>query len=364
MPWELLARYFAGELEGEEKEQMKSWINKNPERALRVEELREIWEQSGVPAYDLDAEKAWQRLSTDMDKLDQGDFQVKKVLGTKDRQYYSGNNRENRSGRVIRRLVMAATAAVIIITAGLFAYSNYEGISSQNEKVDKTAMRLITTGNGERATYTLNDGSKVILHAGSKLQVPLSFNTAQRNLYLEGEAYFEVAHDDKKPFLVHSKNAFTRVLGTKFLVKAWPDNSEEVEVVVSEGRVALGQEKEFESQASNEVIITKNQMGTIGQGNGPEVIDEIDLSWYMGWTEGKLTFNNRPLKEIIPKLERWYAIDIETENDAVGEKKLTAEIDYSQPMGEVLKGIALSLELIMEKEGLTITFSNDLSGKI
>ncbi|MDR8390913.1 FecR domain-containing protein [Aliifodinibius sp. S!AR15-10] len=356
MPWELLARYFAGELEGEEKEQMKSWINENPERALRVEELREIWEQSGVPAYNLDAEKAWQRLASDMDKLDQGDHQVKKVLGTKDRQYYSGNNRENRSGRVIRRLVMAATAAVIIITAGLFAYSNYESISSQKEKVDKTAMRLITTGNGERATYTLNDGSKVILHAGSKLQVPLSFNTAQRNLYLEGEAYFEVTRDESKPFVVHSEKATTRVLGTKFLVRAWPDERNQVEVVVSEGKVALGKAENAGLQDAGEAILTKNQKGQVSDDSDPSIVNDIDMNWYMGWTEGKLNFNDRPLNEIIPKLERWYDIVIQTSDAEIGRRKLTAEIDYSQPMSEVLNGIALTLELEIEKEEGIITF--------
>ncbi len=356
MPWELLAQYFAGELEGKEKDEMEFWINENPQRAQKIKELHEIWEQSGASAYNLDPERAWKRLTSDMDKLDEGDHQIKKVLNRNSEEYTTGKEKKARSNRAIRHLIITAAAAVVIIAAGLFTYSNYVSSVTQKEKVDKTEMRLITTKNGERATYTLNDGSRVILHAGSKLEVPLSFNKKERDLYLEGEAYFEVAPDESKPFIVHSENALTRVLGTKFLVRAWPDERHQVEVVVSEGKVALGQNNKAGLRDPGETILTKNQKGQISDAGVAKVINNVDMNWYMGWTQGKLSFNDRPLNEIIPKLERWYAIEIQTSDVEIGRKKLTAEIDYSQPMGEVIKGIALTLELEIEKEKGEITF--------
>ncbi|MFH5834107.1 FecR family protein [Halalkalibaculum sp. DA384] len=356
IPWELLARYFAGELDSEEKRSMESWINEEPKREKKVEELREVWEQSRIPGYQVDPENAWKRLVKDMDRLDRGSEQVGQILREQKLPQAPTQHTHSHSHKVVRRLVMVAAAAAVMLAAGLFTYSNYNELTSQDSESAEIAKREIVAQNGERATYILSDGSRVVLHAGSRMEVPLSFNSGERELFLEGEAYFEVTHDESKPFTVHSESAFTRVLGTKFLLKAWPDERNEVEVVVSEGKVALGREPAEEGAGSKQAIVTKNKIGRVSSESDPEVLSGVDMNWYMGWTEGKLIFKDRPLSQIIPKLERWYAIEIRTENDAIARKRLTAEIDYSQSMSEVLKGIALSLDLKVQKKERTVIF--------
>ncbi|MDZ7690880.1 MAG: FecR family protein [Balneolaceae bacterium] len=278
MPWELLARYFAGELDSDEKRYMESWINEEPNREKQVEQLREIWEESTDPVYKIDAERAWRRLSSDMDKLEQSGEEAGQVI-SRPNQKFLHKYRVHSSQNVLRQLVITMAAAAVMLAAGLFTYSNYNQFTSHDNEATEIAKREIVAQDGQRATYILNDGSKVILHAGSRLEVPLSFNSEKRELFLEGEAYFEVTHDDSKPFTVHSKNAFTRVLGTRFLMKAWPDERNEVEVVVSEGKVALGRESAEEGASPQQAIITKNQMGTVSDESDPVVYENVDTDW-------------------------------------------------------------------------------------
>lgn len=362
IPWEQLAKYFAEELSEEESEKMESWITADPERRKKVQALRRVWNEAGHSARPLNVDEAWQTLSGNMDELDQMPIrEAQEVLsGSQPQRQYeyketgTGKSRDHQYGhQKFRRWMMTAAAAVVLLVAGLFTYQQYDPTPTKTVEI---GSRELVAQNGERATYVLNDGSRIILHAGSRLEVPLSFNADSRELFLEGEAYFEVTHDASKPFSVHTNNGYTRVLGTKFIVQAWADTPSNMEVIVEEGKVALGDNQNIQQSKDGEAIITKNQKGILSGTNGPEVVQQVDMDWYLGWTKGQLKFNNRPFSEIIPRLERWYAIDIQTENKDIGNKRLTAEIDYSQPMEEVLQGIALSIDLEYEKTGQTVTF--------
>lgn len=359
IPWEQLAKYFAGELTREETQKMESWIKEDPEREQQMHKLYEVWKESGIPPYQLDVDEAWYRLSGNMDKLEEEQKRADQALpGVRGMRIAGRSTQKDRRvrqpGGVMRRIAMGVAVAATILIAGLFTYHyNFE---SKKEITNGIGIRQLVAREGERATYVLSDGTRIVLHAGSRLEVPIRYNVDKRELFLEGEAYFEAAHDSTKPFIVHSEQAYTRVLGTRFLVQAWPDAEGAVKVVVSEGKVALGNSRLPDTADKKEAIITRNQKGVLTGDKEPVVTDNVDLNWYLGWTRGRLKFNNRPFGEIISQLERWYAVKITTADQSIDAKKLTAEIDYSQPMGEVLKGIALSLDLELEKEGRTVTF--------
>jgi transmembrane sensor len=210
--------------------------------------------------------------------------------------------------------------------------------------------RVIMTSFGERASYILNDGTRVVLHAGSRLEIPENYNKEIRQLYLEGEAYFETVHNPDKPFIVHSKHAYTRVVGTRFLVQAWTESYHKVEVVVSEGKVLFGDRRAIgTSLESREVLIAENQRAVLSENEMPHVTEVEEIDWYLGWTEGRLVFEDRPLREVLPRLERWYNITFQVANEAILAQNITAEIDYSLPMSDVLNGIALTLGLEIER---------------
>jgi len=364
IPWEKLAKYFAGELTEQESKQMKSWIKENRRREKQVHYLFEIWKESGVLPFQSDVDKAWERLSKNMDSLEKENtntFSIP-VSGQKREQWlhhFKNQRRVNKkTGSAFRRTALLAASVLIALTAGLFAHQYYVE-TQQADMMKEIGMEELTTREGEKAKYTLNDGSKIILHAGSRIKIPLSYNKINRELHLEeGEAYFEVTHDPEKPFIVRSGEAYTRVLGTKFLVQAWPDVIDNnIEVVVEEGKVAFGKDQKKTASNQDEVVITRNQKGILRGEGGPRVNNITDMNWYVGWVEGRLRFEDRKLSEILPRLEHWYAVKIVTEDETIDEKKLTAEIDYSQPMMEVLKGIALSLDLTtIEKKERVVTF--------
>lgn len=356
LPWPLLAKYFAGELSEEENLEIQDWIKADSYREQEVRKLYKIWEESNHPPYDLDVDQSWERLSGNMDKLDYGTEQVNDLLSNVHNNKPAGQTSQNvrtvkKFDKIKRLMYMTATAASILI-AFLFAYHN-NPVNEGNEEV--YAIQQFVTNEGEWATYDLSDGSRVYLYPSSQLSIPSNFNGGNRELNLEGEAYFEVAHDPENPFILNAKHTYTRVLGTKFLVQAWADSDEGVKVVVSEGKVALG-DQAAGSGNHKEAIITKSQIGILGKDEDPFVTDVDDLDRYLGWTEGRLVIDNRPLTEIISRLEKWYAIEIRLKDESLGEKNITAEIYNRQPMNEVLNSIALTLDLEWEKENRLITY--------
>ncbi len=352
--WEQLAKYFADELNRETHSKIASWIKADPQREAKVNKLYDIWQESGELPYQLDEDAAWKSLSQNMDKLDNAPINVRRQNSGAAGRVRFLHEKKNRTADHTARRVMMTAAAAILLVVGLFAY--YGSLNNSGEP--DIGIRELVAGKGERATYVLNDSTRIMLHAGSRLEVPLNFNIDRREIYLEGEAYFEVTHDPAKPFIVRSRDAYTQVLGTKFLVQAWSEKKDDdrIEVVVSEGKVALGNNSSGDTGTTHEAIVTRNQKGVLSGREGPSVTDNVDLEWYLGWTEDRMFFDNRPLSEIIPRLERWYDVDIKAADQQIISEKLTAEVDVSQSMGEVMRNIALSLDLKVEKEGRVVTF--------
>ncbi|CAN5410404.1 FecR domain-containing protein [soil metagenome] len=361
MPWVKLAQYFAGELNVEENQRMENWIKSNPERENRAKQLYRIWTESAISHHPINVDDAWDRLSDNIDAFKKEKRELKLVTteNRKSRKLYPNRKkaRNLRPFNTIRRVILIAASILILVSAGLFSFY----ISTEID-VDTTAEvhhHVLTTQHGERASYVLNDGSRVILHAGSRLEIPDNYNIEDRELYLEGEAYFETVHDTEKPFIVHSRHSYTRVVGTRFLMQAWDERGHEAEVIVSEGKVLFGDSRTLETDKINEVLVVQNQRGTFNGDKGVTISEVADMEWYLGWTEGNLIFEDRPLSKVLPRLERWYDVKIIIENEEIAAKRITAEIDYSLSMNTVLNGMGMSLDLEVKKEGRTITFSKN-----
>ncbi|MCC5942091.1 MAG: FecR domain-containing protein [Balneolaceae bacterium] len=355
--WEHLAKYFAGELTREEDEIMRTWIKSDPLREDKIKLLHKIWKESGKPSYTLNTDQSWERLSYSMDEMDRINtkFIRKKSTERSLLKIYS-SQRIQKAGVMARRMAIVAASILILATAGILALQ-YQ-TASENE-ITEIENRVIMTRDGERASYVLSDGSRVILHAGSRLEIPENYNSENRELYLEGEAFFETVHNPDKPFIVRSGDSYTRVVGTKFLVQAWPNVSgERVEVIVSEGEVLFGNKLSTDLDGKNmKVLLSQNQRGLLSKGDTTPTVAEItDLDWYLGWTDGRLVFENRLLSEVFPRLERWYNIDIRFTDETLLDQKITAEIDYTLPMSDVLEGMAMTFGLEMKRDGRTITF--------
>jgi len=160
---------------------------------------------------------------------------------------------------------------------------------------------------GKLLKTKLPDGTTVWLNSESKLQYPEEFRDSIRKVSLSGEAYFEVAHDAKKPFVIHSNNLATRVLGTRFVIKSYAGDQQSSVSVLS-GKVSVS---ESSKTKLNQVLLLASQQVTADRVSGRmEVKNDVDTLSMMAWTNGKLTYRKSPLFQVIDDLERRFEIEI------------------------------------------------------
>lgn len=186
---------------------------------------------------------------------------------------------------------------------------------------------------GKRFQLKLSDGTKVYLNSGSSLRFPIQFlKDNQREVYLTGEAFFEVTKDKQHPFTVKSTKMNVEVFGTKFNVNAYPDESK-AQVVLVEGKVGLYQE----TKTANDMVFLKpGFMGT--KANGHDVISTqaVFTETYTSWINGGLVFRNTTFDEIIKKLERHYNVTFINNNKTLGKEVFNARFD-NESIDQVLK---------------------------
>lgn len=195
---------------------------------------------------------------------------------------------------------MAATVAIIL---GL-SWLAYDRLADRNHALQTSSVRFqeIRTAFGEKKKFYLPDSSLVYLNAGSHLRFPDHFSDTSRNIYITGEAFFEISKDPARPFTIHTQNTETRVLGTVFNLKAYP--GEATELVVTEGRVRFG-------TATKQVVLTANQLASFDAASGTLSNRNVYAGAYAGWKQNRLIFRDNRLSEMAAVLERWYGIEVE-----------------------------------------------------
>ncbi len=200
-------------------------------------------------------------------------------------------------------------AAVLILAFGVTYYINYNGKdqvadSGQSELVEKTAAI------GSKVTITLSDGSTVKLNSGSKLSYHSPFGLENREVELDGEAFFEVTKDPDKPFIVRSNSLKTEVLGTSFNVRAYQDDGD-LDVVLVTGLVKVDF---FDEETRVEKILNPNEMISYSKATKEVKIGRVEPEAFICWKDQILNFSDESLPEVIHKLERWYGVKIMVKN--------------------------------------------------
>ncbi|SFD77945.1 FecR family protein [Chitinophaga sp. CF118] len=215
------------------------------------------------------------------------------------------------------RWAIAAALAGVIIGAGLFFASREsdQGYVNAGNGHYKEAINSTT------ADYTikLEDGTVITLYPGASMKYPLHFNTAKREVYLKGKAFFDVGKDANRPFYVYSKKLVTHVLGTSFTI-APAVNSNEVEVSVRSGQVEVYEDKSLKHNANTGVILMPNQRVIYRQSESsfettlvesPQPViqhnDTLPLP--------SLIFNDESLRIVMESLENYYGVEIVVEDE-------------------------------------------------
>ncbi|MEO8534636.1 MAG: FecR domain-containing protein [Flavobacterium sp.] len=191
---------------------------------------------------------------------------------------------------------------------------------------NQIAYNTLKVPYGKRFKITLSDGTVVRLNSGTTLRYPEQFGSnGNRNVYLTGEAFFEVAKDKLHPFIVNANQVDIEVLGTKFNVSAYPENPT-VNSTLLEGSIQL---YEVENK-SNAVVLKPNQMAT-WQNNAKKITTkEVDPAFYAAWTKGELAFKDTPFSTIAKIIQRTYDIEIINENSDLARQNFTGTIKVSE----------------------------------
>lgn len=220
--------------------------------------------------------------------------------------------------------------------------------NSKNGKADKEiAMNQIIVPRGKRANISFSDGTKLWLNSGSHAIYPVAFSDSKREIYLEGEAYLEVAKDKNKPFFVKTKSMSVRVLGTSFNVKAYAEDDES-SVVLVEGAVEIKGNKRKTRLDPNQKFEYNKQT------DKSEVTKDVNVLEYIGWKDGWLLCNSESLKSVFKKLEMYYDVDIEVKDPSVENYKTSGKLELKDSIKNVLEVISITVPIkyIVEKNSI------------
>jgi ferric-dicitrate binding protein FerR (iron transport regulator) len=227
-------------------------------------------------------------------------------------------------------------AAVLFIPLLLgISYLSFYLFSDQT-----SAMAAIHSPVGARTEFVLPDGTSGWLNSGSELSYPVNFES-NRFVHLDGQAFFNVAHQHGKKFLVKTSNITIQVLGTSFDVSAYK-NDPEIDVVLLEGNVKV--------QGHNRkgaLIMEPDQKLNIDKRDGKATISLVNAREQISWTEGVLRFNGEPLSEVMKKLARWYNVDFEIRDEQLKRYNFKATFKDEQ-LDEILRMIALTTPMKYE----------------
>lgn len=216
--------------------------------------------------------------------------------------------------------------------------------------VDKNnALTQIIIPYGKRSTITLSDGTKVWLNSGSIMKFPDVFTGSKRRIFIEGEAFLEVAHDNKRPFIVNTTKLDVKVLGTQFNISAYPED-ELVAVVLVEGSIQA-------KTKSNQVIMKPNQLLEFDNNTGVKITDQADLSEFLSWKEGWMTCKNTPLGSISTRLCRFYNIQIVFTEEAAKYLTITGKLDLKTDYTELFNVLSSTISITYTIQGNKVFIS-------
>ncbi len=210
-------------------------------------------------------------------------------------------------------------------------------ISNKEEKKTKELpLNQVIIPYGKRSEITLSDGTHIWLNSGSQLSYPSEFKSNTREVYLSGEALFQVAENKEKPFYVITRDVKVRVLGTRFNVSAYHEDAT-VQTVLIQGKVSIAKNKAF---ASDVEMQAGERVSYLKQTESMEK-DQVDTDLFSSWINGYLIFENEPTTEVFKKLERFYNRKI-TPEAGLEQITFSGKLDLKTDLTEVLENISFA----------------------
>lgn len=271
IPFELIAKYLSGQCSEAESIELQKWTEARKENKETFEQMEKSWDNIPFNNYEPNIESALNKVSARLP--------------------------EQKQKRTISRSTWLSIAAVLVVGLGLFGVYN-----SMSRKIQFIEVANLTNTTKQ---VILPDGSIIALSKDSELKYPEIFAADIRKIQFSGEAYFDIETNKEKPFVIESGIAITKVLGTEFNLKALKSDSL-VKVTVTEGLVSLNINSK---EAKKEVLVEVGEVGKLDVVNRQVTKEKNSDLNFMAWKDGKLSFENKALKDALEELSSYYKKD-------------------------------------------------------
>ncbi len=301
----LIHKYITKQLSASEKKAFDEWLAQDPIHQHLLESTESLWESSASykETYEPDVKAGWEKLSKRINSKSHNDGKTVVLRPSRSRWWL-------------------AAAAVLLLVGSLGWF-----IANDNSPEWITADTA-----GE--TIQLSDGSMVTLNDNSVLMYPKRFESTGRVVRLQGEAFFNVTKAKKgfSPFKVETAKADVEVLGTSFNVRAY-ESLQITEVTVRSGKVSLA----GNTNTNEKIILQANEKGALAHNNGKLTVSKDEQLNTLSWKTGKLVFDGTPIKEVIPEMEKFFAVKINWNGVNIKDCLHTDDIVKSDNLKDILE---------------------------
>lgn len=316
---ELIIKSFSEEITSGEKAVLNKWIKDNAENEAYFAQLKNIWQVSH-PAFaiaEIDTEKAEENINRQLN-----------------RQHY---RRSQNSLFVWWQRV----AAVIVLPFMLLA--GYLLLRDASPVITETVYQEVVAPHGVHSRINLPDGSIAWLNSGSKLQYPVVPQKGKRDVFLSGEAYFEVQSDKNNPFLVTTENVTIKATGTAFNVEAYSSDTI-VAVTLIEGKISVN------INGKDGIEMMPNQRITYNNTYDKHQLEEVSpYKWY-AWKDGVLMFRNDRLDYVFKRIGLIYNVDIAVKDSEIASQLYRATFE-GESLDEILRLMKMTAPIEYKKRG-------------
>lgn len=322
LDWEIISKYLSGEMTESELEVFEAELAVNPSYAEAVKASGKDLEHADIYLANeaFDSEKAWanvkQRIGTESEAIPQ----------------YTISNPSP-----FKTFFRLAASVIILLGIGLLAQTTYTHLYP-----NKT---FVCESNETNKSITLEDGSVITLNSDSKLIYPRKFKAEERRVELVGEAFFDIAKNPKKPFIIKAQDAEVKVLGTSFNINATTNNK--VEVLVKTGKV------QFSSinKPGNKLILIPGDFASLQESKLEKTVTRDDN--YLSWKTRQIIFRDTKLYEVAKVLGRTYQVQIRFQEAELENLALNSTFDH-EPLENILNYMCSPFNLVYEKKGKII----------
>lgn len=323
-----IIQHLEGDLHGQELKELYSWVSKSNDNARYYTKIKDIWEAS----------------LADISKITETENEWSRFLLRIKKNYQSNVFRYSSNTQIFYRF--AAVLIIGLVLGGLII----------NFTLQKDPFYITTVApKGSITQMILADSTIVYLNAGSQIRYSPETNNNNREVFLEGEAWFDVVKNENQPFVVHTHCYDVNVTGTRFNIKSYDPDSEAI-TTLEEGEVIISSSEKY--KIAENLTLKPGEQVVFNKDSKEMVVKTVNTERFTSWKENKLIFINMNMKELVKLFERKYGVDIEIDDQDVLKYHYTGTIKHESIL-EILEMIKHTLPIQYTIDGQKVRISNN-----